>query len=86
MCGCLESEGRFDISLISAEFDADQIGRIIGMRVQRDELSDNGYDVFRQNAAALKKSNDGAQPKDASFEDLQAMIYRKKKQKKEREE
>ncbi len=78
MLSCVKEYGRFDLSLISEQFSADETGRITRMYINRSELSNNGYEAFKDYARALKseeKPSDGA----ASFDDLQAMINNKKK-------
>ncbi len=78
MVKCVKEEGKFDVALIADNFNADETGRIIHMRVLRDELSDNGYDVFCMNAAALRGYSASPGGSDASFDDIMAMINKKK--------
>ena len=80
MLECVKENGKFDISLIADRFTPDEIGRITRMKVAREELSDNSYEVFCQNAAALRAAPGAKQTGDASFDDIQAIINKKKKQ------
>lgn len=79
MFECVEREGRFDLALISDAFTADEIGRMTKMRVTREELKNNGYDVFADNCSALREESEPKDRSDASFDDIQAMINKKKK-------
>ncbi len=76
---CVGAEGRFDISFISDRFSADEIGRIMHMRILREDLSDNGFEVFRMNADALRGCAGTGTSGADSFGDIRALIEKKKK-------
>ena len=76
---CVGAEGRFDISFISDRFSADEIGRIRHMRILREDLSDNGFEVFRMNADALRGCAGTGTSGADSFGDIRALIEKKKK-------
>lgn len=78
MLDCIKREGKYDLSLIADRFTPDEAGRITGMLISRTDLSDNSYEVFKEYAEALK--NDTAKTDDSasSFEDIKALINKKK--------
>ena len=78
MIGCIEREGRFDISLIAEDFSADETGRITRMLISRSDLTDNSYGVFTEYAAALRKESPPETENGASFDEILALIAKKK--------
>ena len=76
MKNCIKTEGRYDLSFIASEFSPDETGRITRMLIARNDLSDNGYEVFKENAKALRE-DDQRPTGTASFDDIQALINKK---------
>ena len=79
MKNCVKAEGKYDISLISDQFSADETGRITRMLIERGNLKDNSYGVFAENAKALRTNGQKPDEKTASFDDIQALINKKSK-------
>lgn len=65
----ISDDGGTDIGMLAQSFSFDEIARIEGMAEKRAELSDNGDEVFRENAAALKNER-----KPASADDIEATL------------
>lgn len=79
MLNCLKEEGRYDISFISSQFTPDETGRITRMLINRNDLKNNSYDVFKEYAKALREDDPKTDTAAASFDDIQAMINKKSK-------
>lgn len=68
-------EGRpLDTGLFAERFTPDEMGRIVAMRLAREGLSDNGYEVFLACVARLK----GSKKAENSPEDIRAIIEKKR--------
>ena len=77
MLNCLKNDGKYDISFISGQFTPDETGRITRMLINRNDLKNNSYEVFKDYAKALReetKTDSGA----VSFDDIQSLINKKK--------
>ena len=81
---CVNEHGRFDLALISEALSPEEIGRVTKMRVGRESLSDNSYEVFLQYADALRGEKEQSKESgEATFDSIQDIINKKKKQKPE---
>ena len=74
-----EKERKFDPAFLAGEFTPEQIGRITKMRIDRQALSNNTYDVFAESAQALAKANESAQTQSDTVSDIEALIQSKRK-------
>ncbi len=83
MLACVKEHGRFDVSLISESLSPEEVGRVVKMMIGRQQLHDNGYEVFLQYASALRdeKRQSGRKDEEATFENIQDIINKKKKKK-----
>jgi hypothetical protein len=66
----------FDSAMLDSVFSPDEVGRILGMRVGRMRLSDNGEEVFLECVRELKaaKASEEAKKAPASFAALDALL------------
>ena len=74
-----EKERKFDPAFLAGEFTPEQIGRITKMRIDRQSLSNNTYDVFAESAETLAKAKETAQTPTDTVSDLEALIQSKRK-------
>lgn len=72
------ADGRFDISVVGDRFNAEETGRIVKLLVQRQQLSDNGYEVLRSCAQTLTDASDDPGG-DATIDDIMELIKKKNK-------
>ena len=80
MLDCVKEHGRFDLALISEALSPEEIGRVTKMRIGRESLSDNSYEVFLQYAEALRKEKEQSKDSgEATFDSIQDIINKKKK-------
>ena len=80
MLDCAKEHGKFDLALISEALSPEEIGRVTKMRIGRESLSDNSYEVFLQYAEALRKEKEQSkQSGEATFDSIQDIINKKKK-------
>lgn len=80
MLGCIKEHGRFDIALISEALTPDEIGRVTKMRIGRESLNDNSYEVFLQYAEALRDEKKQSEDEgETTFDSIIDIIKKKKK-------
>jgi hypothetical protein len=64
--------------LISEAFTPDETGRITRMFINREELTDNSYEVFCEYCKALKEEDGKIRSDAVTFDDLNELINKKK--------
>jgi DNA primase len=69
-----EKAGSFDVGQLGEHFSPDEMGRIVGLRLAREGLTDNRYEVVSGCAARLKASRKMANSPD----DIRAIIEKKR--------
>lgn len=72
-------EGRFDVSMIADGLTPDEMGRTVSFLVQRQKLSENGYEVLVSCAKTLKDAGEDDPSADATIDDILALINKKSK-------
>ena len=75
---CVKNNGKYDLSLISEAFTPDETGRITRMFINRNELTDNSYEVFCEYCKALKEEDGKIRSDAVTFDDLNELINKKK--------
>lgn len=74
-----EKERKFDPAFLAGEFTPEEIGRITKMRIDRQSLSNNTYDVFFESIGTLAKEKENAETPLDTVVDIEALIKAKRK-------
>lgn len=81
-CACLDAcaeQGGIEEGLLSERFTPEEMGRIVGMKVRRTGLTNNGKDVLRECIARLKATR----TKGNNIEDIEDILGAKRRKKNE---
>lgn len=74
----MEEEGSFDPGCLGADFSADEMGRVTGMRLARENLSNNSPPVFDECVRAMRRyTEEMNRPSDGSINDILNIIKSK---------
>ena len=73
-----EKERKFDPAFLAGDFTPEEIGRITKIRIDRQQLSNNTYDVFAQSASALAKEKEASEKPVETLSDIEALIQSKR--------
>ena len=74
-----EKERKFDPAFLAGDFTPEEIGRITKIRIDRQQLSNNTYEVFAESAITLSNEKDSAQTPVETLSDIEALIQSKRK-------
>lgn len=77
-----ENNGGFDIGMLSESFNQDEVSRAVQLMTRRQQLGDNGANVFSENALLLMKESEMLRSNDGSANDIISVINRKRSENK----